>query len=155
MLDAVERPDSSQPVPTELSAELQFRDDVSASFYCSFRTHHQQWAHLSGDAGTLHVADFVLPYFGSESTFEVGQADFVQDGCDFNMERRARRIVVQGYSNSHVTSPETNMIRTFSGLALSGQPDAFWPDVSFKTQQVLDACYLAALENKSVELPAI
>jgi predicted dehydrogenase len=155
MIDAIERPDTPRPVPTELSAELQFGDDVSASLFCSFRTHHQQWAHLSGDAGTLQVADFVLPYFSSESTFELGQADFVLDGCDFNMERRARRIVVQGYSNSHATSPETNMFRSFSRLALGGQPDAFWPDVSFKTQQVLDACYLAALENKAVELPAI
>jgi hypothetical protein len=64
----------------------------------------------------------------------VAQADFVLDGCDFNMERRARQIVVPGYSNSHRTAPEVNLMRTFSRLALSEKPDAFWPTISMKTQ---------------------
>jgi hypothetical protein len=29
-------------------------------------------------------------------------------------------------------------------LALSGTPDPFWPDISVKTQRILDACLKSA-----------
>ena len=48
---------------------------------------------------------------------------------------------------------ETNMIRTFSGLALSGKVDAAWPDIALKTQVVLDACLASArADGKLVEV---
>src|SRR5262249_35915248 len=49
------------PVPMEFSGELFFPGGVSGSFYCSFRTQNQQWAHVSGTGGSVHVPDFVLP----------------------------------------------------------------------------------------------
>src|SRR5262245_72229 len=55
------------PVPVEFSGELLYPNGVSASFYCSFRTENQQWAHVSGTRGQLYVDDFVLPYFGCEA----------------------------------------------------------------------------------------
>ncbi len=152
ILDAVQRDDSPHPVPLEFSASLRFPGDVTATFFNSFRTHHQQWAHLSGTRGNLSISDFVLPYFGSESSYDVTCSEFVQDGCDFNMERRGVRTVVQEYSNSHPTSAETNLIRTFSDLALGQAPDPFWPEIAGKTQRVLDACFESALANRVVEL---
>ena len=152
LLDSQQRPDSPDPVPLEFSANLRFPGDVTASFFISFRTHHQQWAHFSGTRGNMYVADFVLPYFGAESSFDVTCSEFVLDGCDFNMERRAQRTTLQEYSNSHATSAETNLIRTFSRLALSGTPDPFWPEVAWKTQRVLDACFESALKNQPIEV---
>ena len=60
------RSDSGRPVPIDLSGELFFAGDVSAAFYCSFRTENQQWATVSGTRGYLHVKDFVVPFYGSE-----------------------------------------------------------------------------------------
>ncbi len=142
------RTDSPQTVPLEFSAELFFGDDVSASFYCSFATHHQQWANVSGTKGYVHVNDFVLPYRGDETRFEISNADFVMAGCDFHMDDHRRAIRVAESGNSTSNSEETNLFRTFSELALSGRPDARWIEISTKTQQVLDTCFDAARARK-------
>ncbi len=143
MLDSVQRPSSPQKVPVEFSAEL-FFPGVIANFYCSFRTHHQQWANISGTKGYVYVQDFVLPFYGAETRFEINNAEFIEDGCDFSMEKRAQAVVVNEYSNSGTTAQETNLIRKFSELALSGSPDDFWPTASLKTQKVMDACLKSA-----------
>jgi hypothetical protein len=51
---------------------------------------------------------------------------------------------VTEYSDGAADAQETNMIRTFSGLALSGQPDPTWGEIALKTQVVLDACLHSA-----------
>jgi hypothetical protein len=76
-------------------------------------------------------------------------------GCDFNMEKRTRHVTVAEYSNSAENSQETNMVRRFAELALSGQPDPHWGDISLKTQQVLDACVESARSgSRAVDLEA-
>ena len=40
----------------------------------------------------VQLNDFVLPYFGSELTFESGNAVFDMVGCDFNMEPHRRQL---------------------------------------------------------------
>ena len=120
---------------------------MTAGFYCSFLTEHQQWANVSGTKGYLHVHDFVLPYFGSEVGFDVANAVFNLRCCDFNMEEHTRRLAVPEYSNSAANSQETNMFRTFAEAALSGRPDPTWGEISLKTQQVLDACLQSARDG--------
>ncbi len=151
LLNASGRSDSPSPVPTEFSGEMLFEDDVSASFYCSFLTEHQQWAHVSGTKGNLRIDDFVLPYYGNEIAFTVSNPVFDQTVCDFNMERRERRVAVAEYSDSHPSSQETKLFRNFSKLALSGTPDPLWPDLAIKTQQVMMACVESA-ENGGKEI---
>ncbi len=154
MLDSLKRPGSPAKVPMEFSAEL-FFPGVMASFYCSFRTHHQQWANVSGTKGYLYVQDFVLPFFGAETRFEINNAEFIEDGCDFYMEKRARPFLVNEHGNSGANAQETNLIRTFSQLATSGATDEFWPSISLKTQKVMDACFESALaDGKPVLVPA-
>ena len=131
-------------VPTEFSGELVFDDGVSAGFYNSFVTGHQQWANISGTEGNLTLNDFVLPFFDSEVGFEVSNAHFETDGCKFNMERHLSRVAVREYSNNHHQAPETKLFRTFSSLALGGTPDSHWPEISLKTQRVMDACLASA-----------
>ena len=140
ILTARHRTDSPGPVPVEFSAELCFPDGVSATFYCSFITHHQQWANISGTKGYLHINDFVLPYKGDHATFEISNADFVTNQCDFEMLNHRRQETIDESANSAVNSQETMLFRKFNDLVLAGKPDYNWADQSLKTQQVLDQC---------------
>ena len=136
--------DSANPVPTEFSGELFFDGGVSASMYNAFINQHQQWANISGTRGNLHVADYVLPYFGNEQYFDVHNPEFVAEGCVFNMERHTQRHVTAEFSNNAADAQETSLFRNFADLALSGKPDNHWPEISLKTQRVMDACLESA-----------
>jgi predicted dehydrogenase len=136
-----------QLVPTEFSGELFFPGGVSASFYCSFLAENQQWAHVSGTRGAVRMDDFVVPFYGCESAFEVSALVLHKRGCDFNLENHARRFAVHEYSNSAPDSQETNMIRTFAQIVLSRQLEPRWGQIALETQQVLDACLQSARED--------
>lgn len=145
---------SPAPVPTEFSGELLFDGGVSAGFYCSFVTEHQQWAHVSGTKGCLEVSDFVLPFFGSEVAFEVHHPMFRFEGCNFNMEQHTRRIAIPEYSNSHPTAQESNLFRTFADQIPTGGLRADWPDIALKTQQIMEACLASARTEGRLVDPA-
>lgn len=113
---------------------------MSASFYCSFLTGNQQWASVSGSQGHLLLRDFVLPFFGCESSFEIHKAAFEVSGCHFAMEPHVRRITVPEYGNNHPTAQETRMFREFARQVASGVLNAEWPERSLNTQRLLDAC---------------
>lgn len=131
-------------VPLEFSGELFFAGGASASFYCSFQTELQQWAHISGTKGSIGVSDFVLPYHGCESAFVADRPVFNVQGTRYHWESHPKRYAVTEYSDGAPDAQETNMIRTFSGLALSGKIDPTWPDIALKTQLVMDACLASA-----------
>jgi predicted dehydrogenase len=137
-------PSSPNAVPFEFSAEMLFDGGVSANFYCSFRTNHQQFAHVSGSKGNLLVSDFVLPYFGNRLSFVVNKASFELFGCDFVMEKNLQEISVPEYGNSAEFAQETNMFRRFSEIVCSGQLDPVWSDYALKTQKIMDACLESA-----------
>ena len=137
-------------IPTEFSGELFFPGGASAAFYCSFRTQHQAWANISGTKGYLQLNDFVLPSYGSESSFEVNNSVFHVQGCTFNMEAHPRRFAVAEYSNNMPNSQETNMVRTFANAVVSGKLEPIWGETALKTQQILDACLQSAREGSKV-----
>lgn len=150
LLSSIQSEGSSEPTPTEFSGELFFDGGVSASFYCSFLTEHQQWAHVSGSKGNLLVDDFVLPFMGPEVAFDVSNHHFDITECQFNMERHTSRVAVSEYANNHPTAQETNLFRTFSAQVLSGTTDAHWGDIALMTQQVLDALVTSSQQNGAV-----
>ena len=150
LLNSAGRSDSPHPVPTEFSGEVLF-EDVSASFYCSFLTEHQQLAHISGNKGNLRIDDFVLPYYGNRIGFQSSNAEFDCDVCDFRMERHEQAHHVEEYANSHVSSQETNLFRNFSSLVLQGKPDPHWPKITLLTQKVMMTCMESA-ETGSKEI---
>ncbi|MDF1851094.1 MAG: Gfo/Idh/MocA family oxidoreductase [Verrucomicrobiales bacterium] len=147
------RPDSPDSVPISLSAELEFADGVTGSFYCSFETEHQQWVNLSGTKGHITMNDFVLPFDGAEAAFEIEQALFETDVCQFSMERHSRRIAVREHGSNHPTSQETKLFRNFADLALAGTPDSHWPTITLQTQEVLDACLQSARSQSTPVQP--
>jgi predicted dehydrogenase len=147
VLSGRRHPRSRAPVPAEFSGELFFDGGASGSFYCSFITELQQYAHISGERGSLHIPDFVLPYFGNELAFETRNPVFSVQGCDFNMEPRTRQWTVPEYSNSHPTAQETKLFRNFATQAQSGRLNRAWPQESLKVQQVLEACLASARDD--------
>ncbi len=131
-------------VPLEFAADLFFPEQVTASFYCSFVTELQQWAHISGTKGSIWIEDFVLPYYGAEVSLTVSQPYFRVVGCSFNMEQHSQRHAVREYSDGMPGAQEVNMIRNFSLAILSGRHDPKWSEIAWKTQVVLDACLRSA-----------
>jgi predicted dehydrogenase len=152
LLAAQGRSDSPDAVPIEFSAELWFPDGVTASFYTSFQTENQQTCLISGTQGYLSLDDFVLPFFGSEVGFHVTKSSFEIDGCRFHMAPRRRTETIPEYSNNHPSAQETNLFRRFGDLVLRGHPDSHWPEISLKTQRVLDAC-LESARNDGARIP--
>jgi predicted dehydrogenase len=137
-------------LPMEFSGEMSFAEGESASFYCSNRTGNQEWANVSGTHGFLHVPDFVIPYYGNEASFETNAPVLqVRSCCDFGMESYPRRLAVHEYSNGMVNAQETNMIRTFAQIVLSGQLQPRWGEQALATQQVLDALLRSARQDSS------
>ena len=150
LLSSIQSTGSAAPTPTEFSGELFFDGGVTASFYCSFLTAHQQWAHVSGSRGHLQVSDFVLPFVGPEVAFDVSNHHFDISECHFNMERHTRRVAVAEYANNHPTSQETNLFRTFSAQVLSRTTDSHWGNIALQTQQILDALTASSRDNGAV-----
>lgn len=144
ILSEIARPDSPAAVPTEFSAELFFKNGVSAGFYCSFLTQHQQWAHIHGTEGYIRVPDFVLPFYGRELFYEIHNAAFEVSGCEFRMQPGVRRVSVTEPSNSDPEAQESRLFRHFSAQVQSGKLNAEWPAMAFKTQQVMEACLQSA-----------
>ena len=126
-------------VPMEFSGELVFPGGVSHGFYCSFRTEHQHLVNINGTKGYILYDDFVLPFFGNELYFTTYNSEFVVDRCNFNMERHCQTHAVSEYGNSHKNSQETKLIEKFSSIVQSGKLESHWPEISLKTQQVMDA----------------
>jgi predicted dehydrogenase len=150
ILSSVVRPARTPPVPTEFSGELYFPGGASCDFYCSFVTALQQRAIISGTRGSMAIHDFVLPFEGRELVFETGRMDYKFIGCDAFMETGPRRWKTAEHSNSHPTAQEANLIRNFTKQAQSGKLSAHWPEISLKTQQVLEACLKSARAGGNV-----
>ena len=144
MISTYKRDDSPNPVPMEIECGLQFADGVTSSFYNSFLTGHQQWAHVSGTEGSVHIPDFVLPFEGKEAKFSIFNSQFTATDCDFTMAENRTEVVVEESGNSAPNSQETNLFRNFASLALSGKADEHWGEVALMTQRVMDACKASA-----------
>lgn len=137
-------PGSRAAVPSEFSGELFFDDGVTSSFYCSFITANEQTATISGTKGYLRVADFVVPFFGSQAAFEVNNTVLNTRDCDFNMEAHASRVAVSEYGNSHPTAQESNLFRNVAAQVRTGRLNESWLEMALQTQQVMEACLESA-----------
>ncbi len=135
---------SPAPVPGEFSAELFFPGGATAALYNSFVTENQQIAIFSGDRGYVQLDDFVLPFYSPERSWTCNQNVLEVDNCRWNMRQHANRKAINEYPSGEANAQEVNMIRTFSQLVNEQCLDDFWPEITLKTQRVLDACYASA-----------
>lgn len=150
MLTDFKRDDSPKPVPMEIEGELHFDNGITSSFYNSFITGHQQWAHVSGTKGHIYIPDFVLPYTGGKAVFERANPEFTVNDCDFEMTQNKVECVVEEPGNSAVNSQETNLFRNFSELVNSRKLDDHWPKIALQTQKLMDAVYESAINDSKV-----
>jgi len=137
----------SKGVPSEFSGELFFTNGRSASIFCSFLAELQQWSHVSGDQGHLTLDDFVLPYYGSQTSFITHSPFFHVRNCDFRMEDRRKTHTYGEYSEGHPTAQEVLLFDDFSRLVLQGKSDHRWLEYAEKTQRVVDALKRSADSN--------
>jgi len=144
ILSEHQRPDGGKPVPAEFTGEMFFGGGVSATFYCSFLTELEQRAIVSGTRGYLQVADFVVPKAGRAVAFDTGTAGLAFEGCDTIVQAKTRKWVIKEASHGQPSAQETNLFRNFAAQVLSGVLSDFWPEVSLKTQQVMEACMQSA-----------
>ncbi|MDB4413039.1 Gfo/Idh/MocA family oxidoreductase [Pirellulaceae bacterium] len=151
MISEHKRDDSPNPVPMEFSLDLFFANNVTANFYSSFITEHQQSCTVAGTQGYMRIDDFVLPFFGNGLHYDVFNSNFVVDRCDFTMERHTSSHSVHEYGNNHANAQETLLFQDFSQLVIDKQLDPSWPEASLKTQKIMDAALESAL-NGSVEI---
>jgi len=150
MLTSHKRNDSPDSVPMEIEGDLQFANGVSSSFYNSFVTGHQQWAHISGTEGAIFVSDFVLPYQGDTLKFSAWNPEFVEKDCDFAMVENRKDFETVESGNSTENSQEANLFRKFGEIATSGKVESHWPDIALLTQRVMDACMLSSNQDGKV-----
>lgn len=126
-------------VPSEFQAELQFDDDITAGFFCSFRCVNQQTATLSGDRGYVTMDDFVLPYMDAEAKWQSHNHDLQVDNCRWNFGRHTTEHAVWEHAAGESDSQEVQMVRDFAESILSGSRNARASEIALKTQRVLDA----------------
>jgi predicted dehydrogenase len=128
--------------PTDFSGELFFDGGVSASFHSSFLAAFQQWANVSGAAGSLRISDFVLPHTDNEIAWEV----------NYRPVRKADTGLYLGTPTTPA-SQEALMFRNFANQVRSGTLNDEWFESALKTQQVTDACLASArADGKMVEV---
>lgn len=152
-ITALKGDESQGEVPGEFSAELQFSDGLSAGFYCSFLTEHQQTGIVSGMDGFITVDDYVLPFYDAEAAWGEHQHVLEIDNCRWNFRRHTTRQAVAEYPSGEANAPEVNMVRRIGELHVSGTTDQSYPDIALKTQAILDACRKSdAAEGKMVAL---
>jgi predicted dehydrogenase len=125
-------------VPTAFSGELVFDDGLTADFFCSFLADFQQRAKLSGPLGTLAVDDFVLPREGPETAFELHPAAAGTAGG---------RITVAEQDAGVPPTQEAKLFHHFAAQVRRGTLDESWPDLAWKTQRVMAACFASSRDG--------
>ncbi|MCC9641179.1 Gfo/Idh/MocA family oxidoreductase [Rhodopirellula sp. JC740] len=143
-------------VPGEFQGEMRFDDGLTAGFYCSFFSVNQQTATLSGNRGYVTLDDFVLPFNGSESSWQSHQHELFVDNCRWNFGKHSRQHGVTEHASGEADSQEVRMIRHFANQVLHHQTDSRASDIALKTQLVLDALRRSdADESRWVELETV
>ena len=117
----------------DFSGELDFSNGVTASFHCSFLTPDQRWLNISGTKGNIRVADFVVPIDDNDTDWEIGLS---------RVPRSAEPVI----------STAARMFGCFAAEVRNEITDSRWPEISSKTQLLLDACELSSELGRAVVL---
>jgi len=120
--------------PLEFSGELFFAKGVSAGFYSSFTAPNQRWVNVSGTKGSLRVDDFVHPFNPQALTFQHNDS-LVPVPIPPATDAQGRALI---------QLQDVNMFRNFANQVHSGRLNEEWPQWSWHTQRVQDACLESA-----------
>ncbi|KAK3426440.1 hypothetical protein EUGRSUZ_F02894 [Eucalyptus grandis] len=112
--------------------------ETAATFHCSFLAHVSMDFAIIGSNGSLHLKDFTIPIEEGSASFEFTPgAKFADLHIGWNVKPEKVLVPTQ-------LPQEALMIREFAslvqGIRNSGcSPERKWPEISRKTQLVLDA----------------
>lgn len=145
-------PDTTKnPAGVILSCTATFHWGISsntssaATIHFSFLSHTSMDLAISGSNATIHANDFIIPYEEGSAGFELScGAKFAELHIGWNMEPKVVRVECE-------LPQEALMVQEFARIAqgirtYGHQPDGKWPEISRKTQLVLDAV------KKSIDL---
>jgi len=125
--------EEGMPATMEFSGELDFSNGATASFHCSFLSPDQKWLNVSGTKGNFRVADFVVPSDDNDTDWELGF-------------QRMARPPEAGMSTA------ARMFACFADEVRNETVDSRWPEISLKTQMLLDACELSSRLGRAMVL---
>ncbi|CAA6675131.1 unnamed protein product [Spirodela intermedia] len=109
-------------------ASLVWKDGQTATFHCSFLANMTIELTAVGSAGTLHAGDFVIPAEERSAAFSFSSCAEFSDLHTSWGPLPSRHVVSSGLPQ------EAQMVAEFSRL-----PEKKWPDITRKTQLVVDA----------------
>ncbi|CAN8238351.1 unnamed protein product [Cochlearia groenlandica] len=130
------------------SAALQFGPTATAIVHCSFLSQLSTELTITGSKGSVQMNDYVIPYNEDTSCFHyTSGANFADMHIGWNMTPEKVTVDCGGTEESQ----EAMMLKEFARLVLGIkrgdlEPDRTWPEISRKTQLVVDAV------KKSVEI---
>ncbi|CAA6664488.1 unnamed protein product [Spirodela intermedia] len=119
-------------------ASLVWKDGQTATFHCSFLANMTIELTAVGSAGTLHAGDFVIPAEERSAAFSFSSCAEFSDLHTSWGPLPSRHVVSSGLPQ------EAQMVAEFSRLVggirgAGGKPEKKWPDITRKTQLVVDA----------------
>ncbi|ONK58484.1 uncharacterized protein A4U43_C09F13520 [Asparagus officinalis] len=119
-------------------SSLIWDDGKVATFHCSFLSHLTMEITALGTKGTLHLSDFIIPYEESSAEFSFSSnAGF--DELVTRWDPMPSKHVVATESPQEVRMV-AEFARLAAGIKRSGlEPERKWPEITRKTQLVLDA----------------
>ncbi|XP_010511537.1 PREDICTED: uncharacterized oxidoreductase At4g09670 [Camelina sativa] len=123
------------------SASLQFGTTATAIVHCSFLSQLSTDLSISGSKGSFQMNDYVIPYKEDTAWFEyTSGAKFVDMHIGWNVMPKRVTFDCGGTGESQ----EAMMLREFTRLVEGikrgySEADRRWPEISRKTQLVVDA----------------
>lgn len=111
---------------------------TSATIHCSFLSHTSMDITVSGSRGSVNVFDFIIPYQETSASFDfTSGAHFAELHIGWNTRPEKVEVATE-------LPQEALMVAEFARLVgairtTGSRPDSNWPQVSRKTQLVMDA----------------
>ncbi|PSS00020.1 Oxidoreductase, N-terminal protein [Actinidia chinensis var. chinensis] len=111
-------------------SSLYWKDGRIATFYCSFLTNLTMDLSVLGTKGNLHIHDFAVP--------------FRENVASYYYASQFRVPIMNEHNVVNDRPQEALMVGEFASLVLEievngSKPEKKWPEISRKTQKVLDA----------------
>lgn len=119
-------------------AQFLWPDGRSATLNCSFLAHLTMQMTVIGTKGTLHVTDFIIPYEEGKGSFRfVTDAGFTELVTGWDRVPSKHNVITD-------LPQEARMVQEFARLVKlikeeGKEPEMKWPEISRKTQLVIDA----------------
>mmetsp|Transcript_53065 Transcript_53065/g.98172 ORF Transcript_53065/g.98172 Transcript_53065/m.98172 type:complete len:493 (+) Transcript_53065:51-1529(+) len=134
--------ETSEGVPTRVTATLKFPNARIATFECSFLHSWRQWFEVTSEKKSLRIEDFVLPAKLDSVDFAVYEGKVAEKDLTISVD-------AVGKESLPARPQHTLLVEKMSSIALSGELEEKWPEMSKQTQLLLMALVSSARQQGS------